>query len=340
MDAGSACCFYASHRRCWEDQSAFLDFSTWRDDPEWVYQLHMYMNQVAGSSNSFPWLSEECQANLALQTVAYPLLRHDVVAVDTVWNYFGSHTGATAVFPAGDWGVYWDPARRPWYHRAVANQGKRAISTPYIDGGGAGLMNSLSTAIHQSTDPETGEIRDAFVQGVSSYDYVYPTFHDLLRQVTKDMAGACKPQTATLDDAGACKPQTAAALRQQQQTAAALRQGPVTRDALHRRQMRHRQWRLSASDASSGARDASSAPVGALSGARMRYIMDAPSAPVMRHRRCGGCSSLPVQEQTAKDVPMCFLIDTAGLLLRHSDFLLTSQEGGASDRPPTNDGLV
>ncbi|KAK3235126.1 hypothetical protein CYMTET_54645 [Cymbomonas tetramitiformis] len=226
--------------RCWNEHSAFLDPATWREDPEWVHDLHLYMNRQPGSSNSYPWLSEVCQENLVMQTMVYSLLKHDAVAADTVWNYFASHTGASVIFPAGDWGMWWDPARRPWYSRAVANQGKRAISTPYIDGGGAGLMNSLSTVIHRSNKLESGGAQSTFVEGVSSYDYVYPTFHKLLHQVTQDLAG--------------------------------------------------------------------------------------------------GCSSLPVQEHTAQDVAMCFLFDTAGLLLRHSDFLLTSQEGAEmAGRPGDSD---
>lgn len=55
-------------------------------------------------------------------------------------------------------GNAFDSTRRPWYARAIISKGKFAISTPYLDTGGAGLVNTISTAVFEEKDTEKNVI--------------------------------------------------------------------------------------------------------------------------------------------------------------------------------------
>ncbi|KAK3240378.1 hypothetical protein CYMTET_49776 [Cymbomonas tetramitiformis] len=218
----------------WEFPNAVEDTSTWRDDADWVNNFHKFINAEANAVSEYPFLSSEVMQFNNLHRRINGYLEHDVVEKNTVWNYYGDYVGSAVIYPASDWGPGWDPTRRPWYARGISNEGLFAISTPYIDAGGAGLMNTVSVATYRRRDPVDGpEIQDDFVLGVSGYDYVYPTFHDFVSSSTAHING--------------------------------------------------------------------------------------------------GCSAKPVWEQTADDPePMCFLLDTAGLLLSHSDFLVSEEDAAKS----------
>jgi hypothetical protein len=80
---------------------------------------------------------------------------------DTVWIYYGTSTGISTIYPSNNWGFTWDPTTRPWYHRARA-AGSRTrtaiLSTPYVDGGGAGLMNTLASPVWDRYDRLRGVV--------------------------------------------------------------------------------------------------------------------------------------------------------------------------------------
>lgn len=57
-------------------------------------------------------------------------------------------------------GSHFDPTRRPWYHRATASVGKYTISTPYVDSGGVGLVNTISAAIYENPQHPDPQIKD------------------------------------------------------------------------------------------------------------------------------------------------------------------------------------
>ena len=102
---------------------------------------------------------------------------------NTVWVYYGSHTGISSIYPANNWGFTWDPTRRPWYMRAITQGSKNitsVISTPYIDGGGVGLISTLASPVWGSSmDPSTSH-----VLGVVGYDFIYSTMHQFVSSLT------------------------------------------------------------------------------------------------------------------------------------------------------------
>lgn len=98
---------------------------------------------------------------------------------DTVWIYYATYTGITAIYPSNNWGFGWDPTQRPWYHRARASGSRTltaVISTPYVDGGGAGLMNTLASPVWDSKNR---------IQGVMGFDFLYPMMDAILPSISQ-----------------------------------------------------------------------------------------------------------------------------------------------------------
>jgi len=60
-------------------------------------------------------------------------------------------------------------------------QVKAAISTPYVDGGGAGLMNTLASVVWGSKGKNTNSRK---IHGVVGYDFLYPVMNNLLPSLT------------------------------------------------------------------------------------------------------------------------------------------------------------
>jgi len=179
-----------------------------------------YINLFKDASNGppFPVLKDDCLLSAYLaRNWSVEVEKANKDNLDTVWVYFGQTSGVNTVYPASFWGNSYDPTRRPWYFRARSVGSGVAISTPYDDAGGQGLLNTISVAI--SSPSRSGKTSLA---GVVGFDYKYQVFHDI-------------------------------------------------------------------------------------------------TSPI--------CSVLPVQRHTSNmSSPMCFLIDTAGMLLTHSDFLITESE--------------
>ena len=107
-----------------------------------------YINQMEHSFNPPPMIRSRALSAVSVADMSQLWLEdaNNGLHNDTVWMYFGSPTGVAQLFPGNYWGTGWDPTRRPWYDRAISNlNATAAISTPYIDAGGAGLMNTLAS---------------------------------------------------------------------------------------------------------------------------------------------------------------------------------------------------
>eukprot|EP00854_Cymbomonas_tetramitiformis_P006981 gene6981-8325_t len=174
--------------KCWENPTA-VDDPSWRDEPDWLLDFHGYLNSLNRQSNIFPYLTDPCHDELAMVSLVQDDLRHDVREHDSIWNYYALKEGITLLYPANDWGAVYDAVRRPWYSRAISNLGKNSLSTPYVDYGGAGLVNSISAAVYRKRVMVNGtEEIDSYVEGVSGYDYVYPEFHSMISDKTAAVA--------------------------------------------------------------------------------------------------------------------------------------------------------
>lgn len=60
-------------------------------------------------------------------------------------------------------GNAFDSTRRPWYARAIMSRGSYSISTPYLDAGGSGLLNTIAVSVFEEKNLETNEIINAKV---------------------------------------------------------------------------------------------------------------------------------------------------------------------------------
>eukprot|EP00117_Sycon_ciliatum_P006330 scpid15815/ scgid3227/ VWFA and cache domain-containing protein 1 len=67
---------------------------------------------------------------------------------EVAWTYFGSANGMWRSFPGSQSRRSYDPSRRPWYHRALANPPSvYATSAVYLDAGGVGKVVTLAQTI-------------------------------------------------------------------------------------------------------------------------------------------------------------------------------------------------
>ena len=102
------------------------------------------------------------------------------------------------IFPPNNWGFLWDPTRRPWYGRAISvgERVRAAISTPYVDGGGAGLMNTLSSVVYGKYGPKKVERK---INGVMGYDFLYPVMNNMLPALTDCSAKSVRDISQTIE---------------------------------------------------------------------------------------------------------------------------------------------
>ncbi|KAJ7382927.1 hypothetical protein OS493_031702 [Desmophyllum pertusum] len=64
-----------------------------------------------------------------------------------VWRYIGTSNGVFRITPGTVEKKRYDPRQRPWYYTALANTGMLALTTPYLDFGGAGVVITAGRAL-------------------------------------------------------------------------------------------------------------------------------------------------------------------------------------------------
>jgi hypothetical protein len=199
---------YAYAPQCYQDPKvAFLgyDFDTAEETLQWSLDHHRFTNRERNTINPDPIVKRSCLQSAQISGK----FQKDVKEAEinryhdgTVWSYVGFSTGTLSLYPANNWGNAYDPTRRPWYSRAIAYKGqfRYVITTPYVDAGGAGLMNSFTAAIWEN-QPVTqeddgtwtyGEIEDDRVIGVHGWDMLYPQVNAWPALFT-----GCMPQSET-----------------------------------------------------------------------------------------------------------------------------------------------
>jgi hypothetical protein len=173
---------------CFEDQVAAFSKD---QDVGYVKDMHLFMNSYAGAVNPAPVLREKCGTALKIISKWTPIVKEASVAGfhdHTVWSYFGSSSGFYHIFPGNQFGNTYDPTRRPWYARAMTfnRQYQHVVSTPYIDFGGSGLMNTFSETAWEEADLSTSPptVVSDKVFGVHGWDMLYSTMNDFLAEKT------------------------------------------------------------------------------------------------------------------------------------------------------------
>ncbi|XP_038057398.1 voltage-dependent calcium channel subunit alpha-2/delta-3-like [Patiria miniata] len=75
--------------------------------------------------------------------------RNKKMLQDVKWTYIGCRSGVFRTYPGHRSKRYYDPTKRPWYHRVITNSDKTSISTAYMDSAGVGKIISVSQAVFE-----------------------------------------------------------------------------------------------------------------------------------------------------------------------------------------------
>ncbi|XP_065176817.1 voltage-dependent calcium channel subunit alpha-2/delta-1-like [Sycon ciliatum] len=100
-------------------------------------------------TRSTVWITQPIEATWRARSAA--------VSDEIVWTYFGSANGVWRSFPGSRSTRNYDPTRRPWYHRALANPPSQyATSSVYLDAGGIGKVVTVAQTIFQTRSVPSG----------------------------------------------------------------------------------------------------------------------------------------------------------------------------------------
>jgi len=76
--------------------------------------------------------------------------RSSEILKDVPWTYIGTRSGVFRSYPGHRSRRNFDPTKRPWYHRALVNPAKAAVSNAYMDANGIGKVITISEAVFQA----------------------------------------------------------------------------------------------------------------------------------------------------------------------------------------------
>ncbi|KAL9960908.1 hypothetical protein ACROYT_G034416 [Oculina patagonica] len=96
-----------------------------------------------------------------------------------VWRYVGTANGVFRMTPGTSMAKSFDPRRRPWYLSAISNTGLIALSTPYIDAAGTGVVITASHSIYRGEINSQHTTNDQVI-GVVGADFPLSYFRKLL----------------------------------------------------------------------------------------------------------------------------------------------------------------
>ncbi|KAL9960915.1 hypothetical protein ACROYT_G034423 [Oculina patagonica] len=96
-----------------------------------------------------------------------------------VWRYVGTSNGVFRMTPGTSMAKSFDPRKRPWYLSALSNTGKVALSTPYIDAAGTGVVIAASHSIYRGEKNSQHTTNDQVI-GVMGADFPLSYFQKLL----------------------------------------------------------------------------------------------------------------------------------------------------------------
>ncbi|XP_068693104.1 VWFA and cache domain-containing protein 1-like [Montipora foliosa] len=96
-----------------------------------------------------------------------------------VWRYIGTANGVFRMTPGTSLAKSYDPRKRPWYHTALSNKGLVALSTPYIDAFGAGVVITAAHTIYRGERSSQRTTNDKVI-AVMGADFPLSYFQKLL----------------------------------------------------------------------------------------------------------------------------------------------------------------
>lgn len=126
-----------------------------------------------------PTIKNDVAATRAIEkTWLKQILKSDINEY-IIRRYVATTSGAVWIYPGTLMPKTFDPARRPWYKRALENPGRITLSSPYLDNGGAGYIVTLSRVIFEGRSSGYHTETDHVV-AVMGIDITLPYFYQLL----------------------------------------------------------------------------------------------------------------------------------------------------------------
>eukprot|EP00761_Pharyngomonas_kirbyi_P014853 gb/GECH01014884.1/.p1 GENE.gb/GECH01014884.1/~~gb/GECH01014884.1/.p1 ORF type:complete len:1016 (+),score=267.76 gb/GECH01014884.1/:1-3048(+) len=172
------------------------DVSTYKIAPKgfrdpYAYQSNEETASTVQAYNEFMDTDfNEPQSSSTFVDSIRPAVRLSLAAVEDEWKsrydpnemlfvYYGTETGMFRAYPGYTASKSFDATRRPWYLRAIANQDKMAVSTPYEDAS----FESIGTRYIVTISHTIREPRDnGKVVGVAGIDFTYESFASIIEE--------------------------------------------------------------------------------------------------------------------------------------------------------------
>ncbi|XP_065835518.1 VWFA and cache domain-containing protein 1-like [Oscarella lobularis] len=172
-----------------KDPFAYLDLE------QTTSQANEYVSYFTGRGSS-AYFNPTVRDSLAIiHSVVSKWLQANDFTNFTVWRYVGTEDGAFIVLPGIQQVKEFDHLQRPWYKRTIANKGDIVLSSPYVDGFGAGYVITLSHTIL------SGRGVDPRVMAVAAMDFTIPF---MWTELTRSMSQCQNSGTrcVVIDNAG------------------------------------------------------------------------------------------------------------------------------------------
>lgn len=130
------------------------DFLFRENSTDIAITAHRFLNGQGGDSIGCP--HGQLRASVRPDVLITSLIeetwknRSSEILKDVSWTYVGTQSGVFRSYPGHRARKNFDPTKRPWYHRALVNPSKAAISNAYMDANGIGKVITISEAVFQA----------------------------------------------------------------------------------------------------------------------------------------------------------------------------------------------
>ncbi|KAL9960894.1 hypothetical protein ACROYT_G034402 [Oculina patagonica] len=117
-----------------------------------------------------------------------------------IWRYIGTENGVFRITPGILLAKSFDPRKRPWYLKAKSNTGLVALTTPYMDAGGAGVVVTAAHTLYYGKANHAHTTNDQVI-GVIGADFPIQYFYRLMTE-TNSKCNESDKSCLVLDKAG------------------------------------------------------------------------------------------------------------------------------------------
>lgn len=185
---------------------SFLSPFWYLNHKETKERVETYMAYLADITTLIPnpWLKPGVKDDvLALSQITHEWKKsyeNSEFTKHVVRRYAASPGGVFVAYPGAALDQSYDPTERGWYTRALEHPGKVVLTAPYLDGGGAGYIVTLSHTIYEARPDALHGPADTVV-AVIGMDVTLGYFYKLLT-INMDVCEQDKIACFILDDRG------------------------------------------------------------------------------------------------------------------------------------------